>query len=44
MKVKVLVLIVVCGLASCADFSPTVEQIDATTSLVRVVLDLNSGK
>ena len=41
---KALVLIVACGLTSCADFSPTVEQINATTELVRVVLDLNSGK
>ena len=41
---KTLVLIVACGLTSCADFSPTAEQIDATTSLVRVLLDLNSGK
>jgi len=41
---KMLILIAVCGLTSCADFSPTVEQIDATAALVRVVLDLDSGK
>ena len=41
---KVLILIVVCGLASCAEFNPSADQIDATTSLVRVVLDLDSGK
>ena len=41
---KALVLIVVYGLASCAQFNPSADQIDATTSLVRVVLDLNSGK
>ena len=42
---KALILIVVCGgLTSCAEFHPTVEQIDATAALVRVVLDLDSGK
>jgi len=41
---KILVLIAVCGLTSCAEFHPTVEQIDATAALVRVVLDLDSGK
>jgi len=42
---KALILIVVCGgFTSCAEFNPSADQIDATTSLVRVVLDLDSGK
>ena len=41
---KALVLIVACGLTSCAQFNPSADQIDATAALVRVVLDLDSGK
>jgi len=42
---KALILIVVCGgFTSCAEFNPTPEQINATTALVRVVVDLDSGK
>ena len=41
---KVLAIIATLALASCAEFNPTAEQIDAVGGLVRVVVDVASGK
>ena len=41
---KALIFLAAFWLASCAQFNPSGDQIRATTSLVRVVVDLASGK
>lgn len=41
---KALVFLAVLGLASCADFNPSPEQIQAMSELAKVLVDAQSGK
>lgn len=43
MKTALLVL-AACGLVSCSQFNPSADQIHATGELIKVVVDLASGK